>query len=67
MLWGNDEKLIKKVPQIDLGELFNDESAFIFNYIILKIVLGGHDHDYGVRKVAIFLSFISNYLIKSKF
>lgn len=32
MLWHNDEKLTRRVPDID-------------------IVLGGHNHDYGVKKV----------------
>ena len=35
MLWHNDEKLCKKVPEIDL-------------------VLGGHNHDYGAKKVNIY-------------
>ena len=40
MLWHNDEKLVQKVPEIDL-------------------VLGGHNHDYGVRKIG------NKWLIKS--
>jgi hypothetical protein len=32
MLWNNDEKLVRKVPEVDL-------------------VLGGHNHDYGIKKV----------------